>query len=89
MTRDFAFLVDAALPAGDLLRVVKGADKANIVDARIFDDFRGAGVPEGKKSLAVEVTLQPSDKSFTDADLKAIAERVVAAVTKLGSSLRG
>jgi len=87
--RDFAFLVDAALPAGDLLRMVRGADKANIVDARIFDDFRGQGVPEGKKSIAVEVTLQPAEKSYGEADLKAIAEKVVGAATRLGAELRG
>ena len=87
--RDFAFLVDAALPAGDLLRATRGADKANIVDARIFDDFRGQGVPEGRKSLAIEVTLQPDEKSYTDEDLKAISERVVAAAAKLGADLRG
>ena len=87
--RDFAFLVDAALPAADLVRTVKGADKANIVAVRLFDDFRGAGVPEGKKSLAVEVTLQPGDKSYDEAELKAIAERVTAAAAKLGAVLRG
>ena len=89
VTRDFAFLVDAALPAGDLVRGVRGADKASIVSARIFDDFRGAGVPDGEKSLAVEITLQPTDKSYTDDDLKAIADRVVAAAAKLGARLRG
>lgn len=87
--RDFAFLVDAALPAGDLVRTVKGADKANVVAVRLFDDFRGAGVPEGKKSLAVEVTLQPGEKSYDEAELKAIAERVTAAAAKLGAVLRG
>ncbi|MXP40075.1 phenylalanine--tRNA ligase subunit beta [Altererythrobacter soli] len=87
--RDFAFLVDAALPAGDLLRAVRGADKANIADARIFDDFRGQGVPEGRKSLAIEVTLQPGEKSYTDAELKAISDRIVAAAGKLGAELRG
>ena len=89
VTRDFAFLVDAALPAGDLVRTVKGADKANIVAVRLFDDFRGAGVPDGKKSLAVEVTLQPGEKSYDQAELKAIAERVTAAAAKLGAVLRG
>ncbi|WP_057882284.1 phenylalanine--tRNA ligase subunit beta [Tsuneonella troitsensis] len=89
VTRDFAFLVDAALPAGDLLRAIKGADKANIVAARVFDDFRGQGVPEGSKSLAVEVTLQPGDKSYTDADLKAVSDRIVTAAAKLGAELRG
>jgi phenylalanyl-tRNA synthetase beta chain len=86
--RDFAFLVGAALPAGDLLRVVRGADKANIIAARVFDQFRGNGVPEGKKSLAIEVTLQPGDKSYTDEDLKAISDRIVAAAAKLGAELR-
>jgi phenylalanyl-tRNA synthetase beta chain len=89
VTRDFAFLVDAKLPAGDLVRTIKSADKANIVTARLFDDFRGAGVPEGQKSLAVEVTLQPADKSYTDAELKAIADAITAAAAKLGAVLRG
>ena len=89
LTRDFAFLVPSELPAGDLLRAVKGADKANIVDARVFDLFAGQGVPEGKKSLAVEVTLQPGEASYKEADLKAISDAVVAAAAKLGAELRG
>jgi phenylalanyl-tRNA synthetase beta chain len=88
VTRDFAFLVPQALAAGDLLRAVKGADKDNIVDARLFDVFAGQGVPEGKKSLAIEVTLQPGEKSYADADLKAISDRVVTAAAKLGADLR-
>ena len=87
--RDFAFLVAEDVSAGDLLRAVKGADKANIVNARIFDLFAGKGVPEGQKSLAVEVTLQPGDASYTDEGLKAIADKVVAAAGKLGAQLRG
>ena len=89
VTRDFAFLVPADLAAGDLVRVIKGSDKDNITAARLFDQFMGAGVPEGQKSLAVEVTLQPSEKSYGEEDLKAIAERVVAAAAKLGAVLRG
>jgi phenylalanyl-tRNA synthetase beta chain len=89
VTRDFAFLVPGALPAGDLLRAVRGADKQNIVDARIFDLFEGAGVPEGQKSLAIEVTLQPDEKSYGEADLKAISDHIVAAAAKLGAELRG
>jgi phenylalanyl-tRNA synthetase beta chain len=89
VTRDFAFLVPVALPAGDLVRTVQGADKANIVAARLFDDFRGAGVPEGQKSLAVEITLQPGEKSYAEADLKAITDKVTAAAAKLGAVLRG
>ena len=89
VTRDFAFLVDAALPADDLVRAVKGADKQAIVAARVFDDFRGAGVPDGQKSLAIEVTLQPAEKSFDEAALKAIADKVVAAAARQGATLRG
>ena len=89
VARDFAFLVPDALEADALVRAVRGADKAHIVDARLFDLFVGAGVPEGQKSLAVEVTLQPGEKSFTDADLKAIADKVVAAAGKQGATLRG
>lgn len=89
VTRDFAFLVPADLAAGDLLRTVKGADKKNIVDVRLFDVFVGQGVPEGQKSLALEVTLQPQDASYKDADLKAISDAVVAAASKLGAQLRG
>ncbi len=89
VTRDFAFLVPADLPAGDLVRAVRGADKANVVAVRLFDDFRGQGVPEGHKSLAIEVTLQPGEKSYDEAELKAIAERITAAAAKLGAVLRG
>ncbi|NBU78104.1 MAG: phenylalanine--tRNA ligase subunit beta [Sphingomonadaceae bacterium] len=89
VTRDFAFLVPADLAAGDLVRVIKGSDKDNITTARLFDQFMGAGVPEGQKSLAIEVTLQPVEKSYGEEDLKAIAERVVAAAAKLGAVLRG
>lgn len=89
VTRDFAFLVGAEMPAGDLIRVIRGADKANVVAVRLFDDFRGAGVPEGHRSLAVEVRLQPGEKSYDEAELKAIAERITAAAAKLGAVLRG
>lgn len=89
VTRDFAFLFDAEKPASDLLRAVKGADKKAIVDAHIFDDFRGQGVPEGKRSLAVEVTLQPGEKSFTEDQLKAISDAITAAAAKQGGELRG
>ena len=89
VTRDFAFIVPAELAAGELVRAVRGADKTAITDARLFDLFTGAGVEEGKKSLAIEVTLQPGEKSFTDAEIKAVADKVVAAAAKLGATLRG
>jgi phenylalanyl-tRNA synthetase beta chain len=89
VTRDFAFLVSADLDADKLLRAVRGADKASIAGAGLFDVFTGPGVPEGQKSLAVEVTLQPGAKSFTEEELKAISDRIVAAAAKLGATLRG
>jgi phenylalanyl-tRNA synthetase beta chain len=88
VTRDYAFLLPADAPADTLLRAVRGADKAAIVGVRLFDQFSGQGVPEGHKSLAVEVTLQPAEKSFTDEELKGISERIVASAAKAGARLR-
>ena len=87
--RDFAFLVPEDLAADALVRAVRGADKAAITSARVFDAFAGAGVPEGRTSLAIEVTLQPTEKSFTEAELSAIAASIVAAAAKVGAVLRG
>jgi phenylalanyl-tRNA synthetase beta chain len=89
VTRDFAFLVAADVASGDLVRAIKGCDKDNIVAVRLFDLFAGQGVAEGQKSLAVEVTLQPLEKSYGDEELKAISDRVIAAAAKLGGVLRG
>ena len=83
--RDFAFLVPADLTADVLVRAVRGADKTAIVEARLFDIFER----DGEKSMAVEIVLQPGEKSFAEADLKAIADKVVAAAEKLGAKLRG
>ena len=88
VTRDFAFLLPRETPAESLVRAVRGADKAVIVSARLFDLFEGQGVPEGEKSIAVEVVLQPGEKSFTDEQLKAVSDRIVAAATKAGAKLR-
>jgi phenylalanyl-tRNA synthetase beta chain len=87
--RDFAFLVPDSVSGEALVRAARGADKAAIVGARVFDVFTGTGVEPGHKSIAVEVTLQPGEKSFTEAELKAVADKVVAAAAKLGASLRG
>ena len=83
--RDFAFLVPPDLAADALVRAVRGADKGAIVAARVFDLFER----DGERSMAVEVTLQPGEKSFTEAELKASADKVVAAAGKLGAQLRG
>jgi phenylalanyl-tRNA synthetase beta chain len=87
--RDFAFLVPHDLPADRLMRAVRGADRAAIADVGLFDVFTGAGVPEGRKSLALEVTLQPAERSFTDEEIRALSERIVVAAAKLGATLRG
>lgn len=89
LTRDFAFLVPADLTADALVRAVRGADKVNIAATRLFDRFAGPGVPDGQLSLAIEVTLQPQEKTFAEADLSAISDAVVAAAAKLGAVLRG
>ncbi len=88
LKRDFAFLVPEATAAGDLVRAVKGADKALIADAQIFDVYRGQGVPDGSKSLAIEVTIQPTDKTLTEPEIEAIAGKVVTAAQKAGATLR-
>ena len=90
LERDFAFVVDAAVAADAVLRAARNADKALIADASVFDLYEGPHVGEGKKSLAVSVTLQPFDKTLTDDEIEAVGHRVVAAVTKAtGGVLRG
>jgi phenylalanyl-tRNA synthetase beta chain len=89
LTRDFAFVVGADVPAGDLVRPILGADKQLIVEARAFDVYQGQGVPEGGKSVAVEVVVQPRDKTLTDAEIEALSAKVVAAAEKaVGAKLR-
>lgn len=88
--RDFAFLVEESIAAGDLLKAARGADKTLITEVSLFDIFTGKGVPDGSRSLAIEVTLSPRDKTLTDAEIEAVAEKVVAAVKKAtGAELRG
>jgi phenylalanyl-tRNA synthetase beta chain len=84
ISRDFAFLAPPDLPADNLARAIRGADKAAITEVRLFDRFEG---PDGL-SLAFEVTLRPGDTSFTDEDLAAISKKIVAAAEKLGAKLR-
>jgi phenylalanyl-tRNA synthetase beta chain len=90
LKRDFAFLVDADVAAGDLIRPILGVDKALIAEARVFDVYRGQGVPEGKVSLAVEVTIQPREKTLTESEIESLSTRIVAVVVKAtGATLRG
>ncbi len=80
--RDFAFVLDDAVPAAAVLRAARGADRKLIAGVGVFDVFGGGSLGAGKKSLAISVTLQPTGKTLTDAEIEAVAERVVAAVEK-------
>ena len=86
VTRDFAFVVAAETPAETLLRAVRGADKTAITDVALFDRF---GLGDGRVSLAVTVTFQPRQRSFTDAEIDALSARIVAAAAEAGATLRG
>ena len=89
LTRDFAFVVNEDVSAETVIRAVRGAEKKLITDVSLFDVYQGKGVPEGKKSLAVEVTLQPRDKTLTDEEIDAISTRIVAQTEKAtGGTLR-
>jgi len=87
--RDFAFLVDASVPAEAVLRAARGAERTLITDVSLFDRYAGERLPEGKVSLAIQVTLQPREATLTDAQIEAAADRIVAAVAKAtGAVLR-
>jgi len=90
VTRDFAFIVDAETPAGDVLRAARSGERKLISDAVLFDVYTGKGVPAGKKSLAVTVTLQPTDATLTEAQIEAVSAKILANVEKqTGGVLRG
>ena len=88
--RDFAFVVDADVDALTLVNAAMGADKALIEHVHVFDAFSGGSLGEGKKSLAITVRMQPSEKTLKDADIEAVGARVIEKVTKAtGGVLRG
>ena len=77
MRRDFAFVLDAAVAAGDVVRAALGADKALIQGVSVFDVFEGGSfAADGKKSLAIEVILQPVAETLTDKDIETVAEKI-------------
>ncbi len=88
LTRDFAFVMEEGKATGDLVRAVAGADKALIVEVRVFDVYRGAGVAEGMKSVALEVVIQPREATLTEVEIEALSAKVVAAAAKAGGVLR-
>ncbi len=90
VTRDFAFIVNRAVAAGDIVKAAQAAERVLISDVGVFDLYEGAGIPEGQKSVAIAVTLQPTEKTLTDAEIDAIAGKIVAEVSKkTGATLRG
>ncbi len=89
VNRDFAFIVDEAVEAEALVKSAVAADKALITGASIFDVYRGKGVEEGKKSVALTVSLQPSDKTLTDKDIEQVCQKIIEGVfAKTGGQLR-
>jgi phenylalanyl-tRNA synthetase beta chain len=90
LSRDFAFVVDRATAAGEVTRAALSADRTLIAGARVFDVYEGANVGEGRKSVAIEVQVQPREKTLTDAEIEALSNKIVAAVSKAtGGVLRG
>ncbi|MEA2862935.1 MAG: phenylalanyl-tRNA synthetase beta chain, partial [Bradyrhizobium sp.] len=89
VSRDFAFIVDRTVKAGDIVRAAQGADKKLVTDVTVFDVYEGKGIDEGKKSIGIAVTIQPREKTLTDQEIDAVAAKIVAEVTKkTGGTLR-
>jgi phenylalanyl-tRNA synthetase beta chain len=87
--RDFAFVVERSVKAADIVRAAQSADRKLISGIAVFDVYEGAGIEPGKKSIAIAVTLQPRDKTMTDAEIDALAAKIVAEVgKKTGGVLR-
>ena len=90
LERDFAFVVDRTVHATDVLRAAQSADRKLITNVVVFDVYEGAGIEPSKKSIAISVTLQPREKTMTDAEIEAVAGKIVAEVGKrTGGALRG
>ena len=88
--RDFAFLVDRSVKAADIVKAAAAGERTLVADIGVFDVYEGKGIPEGKKSVAISVTLQPREKTLTEAEIDAAAGKIIAEVTKkTGASLRG
>src|SRR6202011_6298 len=82
VSRDFAFIVDRTVKAGDIVRAAQGADKKLITAVTVFDVYEGKGIDEAKKSVAISVTMQPREKTMTDQEIEAVAAKIVAEVNK-------
>jgi phenylalanyl-tRNA synthetase beta chain len=82
VTRDFAFVVDRAVKAADIVRTAQAADRKLVTGVTVFDVYEGQGIDPGKKSIAIAVTIQPREKTMTDQEIDALAGKIVAEVTK-------
>ncbi|NVN88390.1 MAG: phenylalanine--tRNA ligase subunit beta [Rhodopseudomonas sp.] len=90
VSRDFAFIVDRGVRACDIVRAAQGVDKKLITAVSVFDVYEGKGIDDGKKSVAIAVTIQPREKTLTDQEIDAVGAKIVAEVTKkTGGALRG
>jgi phenylalanyl-tRNA synthetase beta chain len=82
VTRDFAFVVDRAVKAADIVRAAQNVDRKLIAGVSVFDVYEGTGIEAGKKSVAIAVTIQPREKTMTDQEIDALAAKLVAEVSK-------
>jgi phenylalanyl-tRNA synthetase beta chain len=82
VSRDFAFVVDVSVKAGDIVRAAQNVDRKLIASVTVFDVYEGKGIEPGKKSVAVAVVIQPREKTMTDEEIDALAARIVAEVSK-------
>jgi phenylalanyl-tRNA synthetase beta chain len=90
VTRDFAFVLDKAVAAGDVVKAAHGADKALISGVKVFDVFEGGSLGDAKKSIAIEITLAPKQKTLTDDEIEAVGKKVIAEVKRAtGGEIRG
>ncbi len=89
VTRDFAFVIGREVPVGELLRAVGNADRALIAGTEVFDLYEGPGIHPAKKSVALGVTFQPTERTLTDAEIEAVSAKIVeAAAKRTGAVLR-
>jgi phenylalanyl-tRNA synthetase beta chain len=87
--RDFAFVVDRTVEAGAIIRAASGADRKLVTGVNVFDVFEGASLGEGKKSVAIEVQIQPADRTLTDEDFEVLTQKIIDNVAKTtGGALR-
>jgi phenylalanyl-tRNA synthetase beta chain len=90
LERDFAFIVDRSVRAADMIKAAQAADRALVTGVSVFDVYEGPGIAEGKKSIALAVTVQPRDKTMTDAEIEALSQKIIGnVVQKTNATLRG